>query len=87
MTEDYRHKARPVPPEGLLEAEREAHRKVSHNSSESREKCLEMGTTLFKITQVLCEANEHLRSLEGYLEATSDASISEASLPDVIRID
>ncbi|POO00829.1 RNA ligase/cyclic nucleotide phosphodiesterase [Trema orientale] len=73
--------------EGMLEAERKARRKACRNATEAREKCLHMGTTLFKIAQVLQEANEHLRSIEAHVEAAIDLNSTEPYVPHVIRID
>ncbi|PON95057.1 hypothetical protein TorRG33x02_092560 [Trema orientale] len=71
----------------MLEVERKARHKASLNSTDAKEKCLDMGTTLFKIAQVLHEANEHLRSIEAYIEAAINLSSNEPNMPNIIRID
>ncbi|POO00523.1 hypothetical protein TorRG33x02_035970 [Trema orientale] len=72
---------------GCLKLKGKARRKACRNATKAREKFLHMGTTLFKIAQVLQEANEHLRSIEAYVDAATDLNSTEQYVPHVIRID
>ncbi|PON44227.1 hypothetical protein TorRG33x02_331310 [Trema orientale] len=73
--------------EGMLEAERKARRKSCKNCHEAREQCLDIGTILYKMAQILQQATDQLRSIEGLVDAAIDVNVGESYVLEIIRID